>query len=41
MRQLTYVTPLLESVLSKVTSASAESTPPAAEKADEGLKVVV
>ena len=41
MRQLTYVTPLLESVLSKVTSASVEPTPPTAERADERIKVAV
>jgi len=41
MRQLTHVTPLLEGVLSKVTSASAKSKLPVTEKADEILKVAV
>jgi len=41
MRQLTHVTPLLEGVLSKVTSASAKSKLPVTEKADEILRVAV
>jgi radical SAM superfamily enzyme YgiQ (UPF0313 family) len=41
MRQLTHVTPLLEGVLSKVTSTSAKSKLPVPEKADEILKVAV
>ena len=41
MRQLTHVTPLLESVLSKVTCASAESKPAVAESAEEALEVVI
>jgi len=41
MRQLTHLTPLLESVLSKVSSASVESKPAIAEKEDEALKLVV
>src|SRR5690242_17957490 len=41
MRQLTRVTPLLEGVLSKVTSTSAESEQPVAKQSDEVLKIAV